>query len=140
LAKGDLIVFYAGLADTAGAERLVYALVGLLVIDRFVLAVDVPKKDRGVNAHARRILKSSAQDLIVYGQPGVSGRFEQCLPIGEYRDGAYRVRPEIVKEWGGLSVRGGYVQRSARLPRFLKPERFLRWVERRKPVFLRSNN
>jgi hypothetical protein len=140
LITGDLIVFYAGLADIRGAERLVYALVGLLVIDRFALATDVPKKDRDVNAHTRRILKPGAQDLIAYGQPGVSGRFEWCIPIGEYRDRAYRVRPELVEEWGGLSVRDGYLHRSARLPRFLKPERFLQWVKRRNPVLLQSNN
>jgi hypothetical protein len=140
LVKGDLLVFYASLADIGGAERLIYGIVGLIVIDRFALAADVPKRDRDVNAHSRRILKPGAQDLITYGQPGGSGRFERCIPIGEYRDRAYRVRPELVKEWGGLSVRDGYLQRSARLPRFIEPKRFLRWLETRRPVLLQSNN
>ncbi len=140
LRRGDLIVFYAGLADIRGAERLVYALVGLFVVDKFVLAADVSKKERDINAHARRILKPGAQDLIVHGRPGVSGRFQLCLPIGEYRDLAYRVRAELVEKWGGLSVRNGYLQRSARLPRFLDSQRFLRWIERQKPVLLQSNN
>ncbi len=121
-------------------ERLVYALVGLFVVDKFVLAADVSKKERDINAHARRILKPGAQDLIVHGRPGVSGRFQLCLPIGEYRDLAYRVRAELVEKWGGLSVRNGYLQRSARLPRFLDSQRFLRWIERQKPVLLQSNN
>ena len=139
MGRGDLIVFYAGLAERS-AERLVYALVGLFVIDKFVLAVDVPKKERDINAHARRILEPSAKDLIAHGRPGVSGRFKRCLPVGEYRDGAYRVRAELVEEWGGLSVRDGYLQRSARLPRFLDSQRFLRWIERQKPMLLQSNN
>ena len=140
LQAGDLIVFYAGLADIQGAERLVYALVGLFVVDKFVLAVDVPKAERDINAHTRRILKPGARDLIAHGRPGVSGRFQHCLPIGEYRDRAYRVRPDLVDQWGGLSVKDGYLQRSARLPRFLDSQRFLRWIERQKPVLLQSNN
>jgi len=140
LQKGDLIVFYAGLADIRGAERLVYALVGLFVVDRFVFAVDVPKEERDINAHSRRILRSGARDLIAHGRPGVSGRFRHCLPIGEYRDRAYRVQADLVDQWGGLSVRDGYVQRSARLPRFLDSRRFLRWLDRQKPVLLQSNN
>ncbi len=140
LQKGDLIVFYAGLAEIRGAERLVYALVGLFVVDKFVFALDVPREKRDINAHSRRILKSGARDLIAYGRPTVSGRFQRCVPIGEYRDRAYRVRADLVNQWGGLSVRDGYLQRSARLPRFLDTRRFWRWLERQKPVLLQSNN
>jgi hypothetical protein len=65
---------------------------------------------------------------------------ERCLPIGDYREKAYRVRPDILQAWDGLSVKNGYLQRSARLPRFLDPERFQQWFNSRDPVFLQANN
>jgi hypothetical protein len=140
LRDGDLVLFYAGLADTCGAARLVYALIGLFVVEEFILAVDIPLGDQGINAHSRRILGPGAEDLIVRGQPTVSGRLNRCLPIGEYYDRAYRVRKDLLEEWGGLSIKGGYLQRSARLPRLLHPSRFLRWLERQGPSLIQANN
>jgi hypothetical protein len=140
LNTGDLIVFYAGLCDVRDGARLVYAIIGLFVVEDFVLATRVHSTSRDMNAHSRRILPPDAQDLIVLGQPGVSGRLECCLAIGEWRDGAYRVRCDLLKEWGGLSVKGGYLQRSARLPRFLDPMRFRRWLSSKSPVLLQANN
>ncbi|MDO8771057.1 MAG: hypothetical protein Q7K57_20580 [Burkholderiaceae bacterium] len=140
LREGDLIVFYAGLADTRAATRLVYALIGLFVVEEFVLAADIPFRDRKINAHSRRILEPDAKDLIVHGRPEVSGRLSRCLPIGEYCDRAYRVRKDLLEEWGGLSVKGGYLQRSARLPRLLDPGRFRRWLERQGPSLIQANN
>jgi hypothetical protein len=140
LSAGDWVVFYAGLADVRGASRLVYAMIGLFVVDELVLARDIPACDRDVNAHSRRVLGPEAEDLVISGRPAVSGRLKHCLPFGEYRDRAYRVRRDLLNEWGGLSVRDGYVQRSVRLPRFLDPMRFLRWLNRQQPVLIRSNN
>jgi hypothetical protein len=140
LGGGDLIVFYAGLADRSGASRLVYGLIGLFVVERIMLAVDIPDKDRDLNAHSRRVLPRDAQDLIVFGRKSISGRFDRCLPIGEFRDRAYRVKPDILEEWGGLSVKDGYIQRSARLPRLLDPPRFLRWVDRQEVKLVAVNN
>jgi hypothetical protein len=137
----DLIVFYAGLADIHhGAARLVYAIIGLFVIEKLVRAADVPRQEWDVNAHSRRVLSSDADDLIVYGRPVVSGRLRRCLPIGEYRDRAYRVKHEVLDSWGGLSVKDGYLQRSARLPRFLDSTRFLQWLKMQKPSFMKANN
>jgi uncharacterized membrane protein (Fun14 family) len=137
---GDLIVFYAGLADRHSSNRLVYALIGIFVIEQFSLAVNVVTEDRDINAHTRRVLTSDAKDLIVRARPKVSGRLKCCLPIGEFRDRAYRVRQDILNAWGGLSVTNGYLQRSARLPRILNPERFLLWLEMQRPVLIQSNN
>src|SRR6266566_1269620 len=53
----------------------------------------------------RAHLGPEAQDLIVLGCPGRSGRLRRCLPIGEYRNGAYRVRRDLLELWGGLSVK-----------------------------------
>jgi Nucleotide modification associated domain 3 len=140
LGPGDLIVFYAGLADIRAVSGLVYAMIGLLVVDNLLLAADVPPPDRDVNAHSRRVLVKEAEDIIVTGRPAASGRLRRCIPIGEYRDRAYRVRRDLLDEWGGLSVKDGYLQRSARLPRFLDAERFLCWLETQEPFLIQSNN
>jgi hypothetical protein len=76
----------------------------------------------------------------VRARPTVSGRLNRCLLIGEYRDRAYRVRRDLLEVWGGLSVKDGYLQRSARLPRLLDPPRFLRWLTMQGPTFISANN
>lgn len=139
LGRGDMILFYAGLADVRGASRLVYALVGLLVVEEIVAAVDVPREQWDCNAHCRR-LTPGASDIVVRGRVGGSGRLQRCLPIGEYRDRAYRVRRDLLEEWGGLSVKDGYLQRSARLPRFLDAPRFMDWLDSQAPVLMQANN
>ena len=140
LHPGDLVVFYAGLKDIHRTTELVYAIIGLFVVNGFVLATDVPAQDRDINAHSRRILEPGVNDLIVRGRAGESGRLKRCLSIGEYRDRAYRVRRDLLDTWGGLSVKDGYLQRSARLPRFLDPQRFLRWLEKQSPTLMQANN
>ena len=52
------------------------------------------------------------------------------MTFGEWRDGAYRVRRDVLQAWGGLSVADGYVQRSAVPPAFLAPRRFEGWLAR----------
>lgn len=140
LRSGDLILFYAGLADIGVASRLVYALIGLFVVDEFVVPAKVPPNEHDFNAHTRRVLKPNATDLIVRGRPTVSGRLRHCVPIGEYRDRAYRVQQDVLEVWGGLSVKDGYLQRSGRLPRLLDPLRFMRWLAMQKPVLIAENN
>lgn len=137
---GDYAVFYAGLRDTRRAPQLIYAIIGILEVDALVSATSIPHDRRDVNAHSRRILEPDAGDVIVVGRPGTSGRLTNCIPIGEYRDRAYRVRGDLLAEWGGLTVANGYLQRSARIPSFLDPKRFLAWFERQSPTLVQSNN
>jgi hypothetical protein len=126
LARGDLLVFYAGLREI-GDGRLLYALIGLLTVDTVVAARDLPF-DRWVeNAHTRR-REIGETDVVVLGRDGVSGRFDRALEFAGYRAGAYRVFPELLAQWGGLGVRDGYVQRSARLPELADPAQFLGWL------------
>jgi hypothetical protein len=127
LSEGDWIVFYAGLSNCRG-PGLVYALIGVLVVERLVLARELANHD--INAHSRRVLSPDADDVVIMGQPSGSGRLGRCLPIGEYRDRAYRVRRDLLEAWGGLSVKDGYLQRSARLPVFLDPAKFETWFSR----------
>jgi hypothetical protein len=138
LGHGDLLVFYAGLTH-AGVRsgELVYALIGLYRIAEIVPSCEVPKSRWHENAHTRRV-PGRSDDYVVRAIPGQSGRLERCIPIGEYRDRAYRARHDILKAWGGL--KDGYLQRSGRLPRFLDAERFYAWFKRQKPTLLRANN
>ena len=140
LHTNDMTIFYAGLADVRSKNKLVYAIIGLLIVRDVFLAVKISQQNRGINAHSRRVLTPGAQDIVVRGRPGVSGQLKRCLPIGEYRDRAYRVRKDLLEEWGGLSVKDGYLQRSGSLPRFLDVPRFVRWLKRQKPVLVQANN
>jgi len=126
LKGGDLLVFYAGLRDV-GDGRLVYALIGLLAIGSIVAARDLPSERWAENAHTRR-REIGETDVVVLGREDASGRFERALEFAGYRAGAYRVFPELLGRWGGLGVRDGYVQRSARLPEVGDPARFLDWL------------
>jgi hypothetical protein len=137
LSAGDLIVFYASLRDTH-SKTLLYAIIGLFVVRDIRLAAGVAEIDWDINAHSRRL--PGPTDLIVCAKPGVSGRLRRCLPIGSYRNGAYRVRRDLLEKWGGLSVKDGWLQRSARLPRFREPERFSEWLGAQNPLCMASNN
>lgn len=137
---GDLLVFYAGLADVHPNSHLIYAIIGLYVIASITPAISIPESRRNENAHTRRVLSPSASDIVVRARPSVSGRLERCLPIGDYRERAYRVWPSLLKAWGGLSVNDGYLQRSARLPEFCEASRFYAWFKSRKVRVVKRNN
>ena len=70
LTEGDLLVFYAGLRSIRLEDRqLIYALVGMFVVDEVVAAKDVPARRRHENAHTRK-LKFSESDIVVRAKPG----------------------------------------------------------------------
>ena len=99
----DFIVFYSGLRPVADCEhRLVYALVGFYHVAESVRAQSVPERRWPENAHTRCV-DLAGSDVIVRARPGSSGRLRRCIPIGEFRDRAYRVQSEILSKWGGLS-------------------------------------
>jgi hypothetical protein len=140
MAACDLFAFYAGLRPVHPcAHTLVYALVGLYVVRDVTPVAAVPADRWHENAHVRRAKRGST-DIVVRAEPGVSGRFDRCLPIGEWRDRAYRVRPEVLAAWGGLSVKDGYIQRSAVPPAFTRPDRFLGWLGKQGVQLLPRNN
>jgi hypothetical protein len=127
LTPGDLVVFYAGLRPISACEhRLIYALVGLYVIHEVVGLPEVPHERWNENAHTRKLHQGN-RDVIVRARPGTSGRLERCIPIGELREGAYRVRRDILAAWGGLSVKDGYIQRSVVPPAFRNAAQFYEW-------------
>lgn len=139
LGEGDLIVFYAGLRSIRRSRWLTYALIGLYVVDHIVMALDVSPTYWNKNAHTRK-LKIGSPDIIVRAKEGVSGRLTACIPIGEWRNGAYRVTKALLKEWGDLNVRDGFIQRSVRPPSFLAPSKFYRWLLSQKPALIARNN
>lgn len=140
LKDGDLVVFYAGLRPLHECEhRLIYALVGLFVVDEVVPARSVPPDRWYQNAHTRRALPGET-DLVVRAKRGRSGRFDRCIPIGEWRNRAYRVRQEVLDAWGGLSVNDGWIHRNAVPPSLTNPSQFLAWLNSQSVQLLERNN
>lgn len=128
LDEGDFIAFFAGFRPVghAGSSPLAYCLFGILHIQSRTFVGSLPRYKRLSCAHGRR--RWADKDLVMWGDPQTSGRFQKAIGIGEYRDRSYRVTRELLSEWGGLAVKDGYIQRSARPPFFLDPGRFLNWL------------
>lgn len=140
LEAGDFIAFYSSLRPTRpAAHTLVYALIGFYRVQNVAWVGAIPRDQWRENAHTRRV-DASPSDIVVRAQPGVSGRLLRCIPIGEYRDRSYRVRRELLAEWGPLSCRDGFLQRSAVPPSFQSPERFLSWLDAQRPELVAANN
>jgi len=139
LDSGDILAFYTALRPIKPSiEKLVYALIGLFVVDRVILGEAIPEEDWHKNAHTRR--EPDHTDVVVFGKEGLSGRLDRCIPIGQWRDGAYRVIQELLDEWGGLLVEGGWIQRSAVLPQFRGPQKFYDWFKKQKVRLVSKNN
>ncbi len=137
---GDIIVFYAGLRPIKRCEhKIVYAIVGLYIVKEVIAAAEVNKKRWHQNAHTRRV-KPQGSEVVARARRNESGRLEHCIPIGEWRDGAYRVRQDIINKWGGLSVKNGYIQRSVVPPQFNHPKQFYSWFLKQNVRLVKSNN
>src|SRR5206468_2355111 len=99
----------------------------------------VPSQRWYENAHVRKS-KRGETDIVVRAMPDVSGRFDRCVAIGEWRGGAYRVRQDVLDAWGGLSVKDGFIQRSAVPPAFNRPKTFLDWLKGQGVQLIQNNN
>lgn len=136
--ENDLVVFFAGLKPITD-KKLVYALIGLLTVKEIVCAGNVSQSKRDENAHTRNSALEPT-DIVVRGKPEKSGRLSKIIPIGERRGGAYRVTQPLFAEWGGLSIKDGFIQRSANPPLFSDAKRFYRWFQSQNPKLLWTNN
>jgi hypothetical protein len=136
---GDVLAFYCALRDINRERELIYALIGLLVVDEIIDAASVTAERYDENAHTRRD-PLDPTDVVVRGRPGESGRLERCLPFCEYRAGSYRVRAPILEQWGGISSRNGFVVRAPWLISVGDPERFLEWFHSHHPSLVNRNN
>ncbi len=140
LADGDLIVFYAGLRPVSECnQRLLYSLVGLYVVEEVVRVSNILPNRWHENAHTRK-LRHCPTDIVVRAKRGISGRLERSISVGEWRDGAYRVRNDVLRAWGGLSVKNGFIQRSAVPPRFQAAEQFYEWFRKQRIPLVERNN
>jgi hypothetical protein len=74
----------------------------------------------------------------VRGKPGLSGRFNRSIPIGEWRDNAYRVCRDLEESWGGLTVKN--IQRSVVPPAFIDAEKFYVWFRQQGITLTPRNN
>jgi hypothetical protein len=139
LVEDDIIAFYAGLRlPRSHLNSLLYAIIGLYVVEKVVPAADVRREDWDKNAHTRRVFNET--DWVVFAKKELSGRLERCIPVGEWRNRAYRVRSDLLEIWGGLSANDGYIQRSAILPSVNKPIEFYEWFKRQNIPLLQRNN
>ena len=127
--EDDFIAFYSSLRSLQGGT-LVYALIGLFVLAGSpIRASEIADPQRLCNAHTRwKNVKGG--DIVAFGKTGQSGLFERCIPIGELREGAYRVCKNVLTEWGDLTVKNGWLQRSANLPEFKAPASFRKWLDK----------
>jgi len=139
LGGGDFLVFYAGLRSVR-TGTLCYSLIGFFGVERILSGPEVPRADWSRNAHTRDSGCADPNTIVVFARPGESGRLLHHIPIGSYRDGAYRVEQSILSEWGGLGVKNGYLQRSRFLPAFTDGSRFLRWFRSQKPELIQADN
>lgn len=146
--QDDLIVFYSGLKSIPAASDLVYALVGVYVIDEVVKSASlVPPSRWAENAHTRKATIHPA-DIVVRARPEVSGRCERCIPIGGKRAGNnsnYYLYPELEAAWGGFVKADGSpwkspcLNRSATPPLLGDPDGFVNWWRSQRVRLVRRN-
>lgn len=128
LERGDFIAFYASFRPTQPyRDPLVYCLFAIFHIERKTFVHQLDYEERTQSAHGRR--EGAENDLVVWGDRANSGRFRKAIVIGEYRDRAYRVTKDLLEAWGGLKIKNGYIQRSARPSLFEHPKQFLTWLD-----------
>lgn len=144
----DFLVFYAALKDVIDKNGpLIYAIVGFYWIEEIMKAAKVLPDRHDENAHTRCI-RLGDHEIIVRAKRKKSGRLKKCIPIGSYRPDCnnpqgryqYRVERELLKEWGGLSVKDGWLQRSAYIPEFENAKRFLEWFRPYEQNLIPRNN
>lgn len=137
--EDDVVVFYSGLRSIHEEPELVYALTGMLVVQSVNVVKNVHPQNFDSNAHTRNI-ENVDTDIIIIGKPNVSGRFRKYIAIGEFRNKSYRVKKNILDEWGDIGVKDGWIQRSVNPPLFLDPEKFMKWLLDKSPELIVSNN
>ena len=130
MSEGDLLVFYGGLRPVHPCEhRLIYALLGLYVVEEVAAGGE---RAGGTLARERACSQDDAverTDIVVRAKPELSGRFDRCIPIGEWRERRLPRPQGRLKSWGGLSVRDGLHPAERRATAIHQPARFLEWLE-----------
>lgn len=139
LKEGDFVAFFASFNPIKKCDQnLIYALFGIMVVDKVMKVSDIPETEFHKNAHTR-INNANKDHLVIFANPSLSGRFNRAIPIGEFRNGSYRVKEEILSAWGGIGVKDGFIQRSVCPPWFTEPQKFLEWLKSMQVTLISSN-
>lgn len=139
----NFIVFYASFKPMGGdQEPLVYAIMGFYRFQNVCHANQVPLDRRDQNAHTRlaSYQRENNEDIVIFADQNKSGRLKSLIKIGERRNGQYYVQKNLLNAWGEISTSNGWIQRSAYLPEFCDPEKFLQWFYAQNPEFVHENN
>jgi hypothetical protein len=126
----DFLMFYAGLRSVKDGN-IVCALIGMLDITWPTCSSQDLSSDaeRLCNAHSRWTVRNDDVVAKSKQETECSGLFDKCIPISSYRNGAHRVKEHLLKQWGGLSSRNGYIQRSGTLYDFEDTRTFQDWLK-----------
>src|SRR5664280_476608 len=82
LNEGDFIAFFASFKPITPCEHnLIYALYGIMFVDKVLRVVDIPEEDMHKNAHTR-VIGPNIEDLVVFAKSELSGRFKHAIPMG----------------------------------------------------------
>lgn len=139
LKKNDFLVFFGSFKPTSPCKhKLIYALFGIMVVDKVLRVADIPEEELSTNAHSR-VQNANKDHFVVFATPEMSGRFSKAIPIGEFRNKSYRVTNNILEAWGGIGVKDGFIQRSVNPPWFSNPDKFLEWFEHQRVQLIQSN-
>jgi hypothetical protein len=141
--QDNFIAFYASFEQIGRRRPLVYAIIGLYRFQNVAWARDVPLNQRKHNAHTRLVdyQRDDNKDIVIFADKNGSGRLKSLIEIGEqHNNHQYYVKEELLREWQGISSPTGWIQRSAYLPKFCKPDLFLRWFDARRADFVCENN
>ena len=130
MGDGDLLVFYGGLRPVHRVRA------------QADLCPDGHVRRPGSGSGSRRAAGAVARERPrPQGQAGrdrhrgagQAGRIGAVRPVHSHRgvaNRAYRVRNDVLDAWGGLSVKDGFIQRSAVPPAFNNPRKFLSWLRK----------
>jgi hypothetical protein len=141
--RDNFIAFYASFKpiDFNNSYPLVYAIIGLYRFQGVKRVRDlIMLNQREKNAHTR-LADYREDDIVIFADKNKSGRLRTLIQIGKRNENRhYYVKEQLLKEWGGISSTNGWIQRSAYLPEFCKPDLFLQWLEKQNPKFVHENN
>jgi len=152
----NFIVFYASLRPIYGRDEhndnLNYSIIGFYRVKCALWAENVLPADRYRNAHTRNGEANAPHTtVIVFAYPNGSGRLLQHIRIGNWRNRAYRVFPNLLNAWGGqrlhndgirlgIDIKDGFLTRNPGPPEFLNPEGFRQWFQDQNPTLITQDN
>jgi len=141
--QDNFIAFYASFKqidnNSNDRQSLIYAIIGFYRFRNVQLAREILPNQWERNVHTR--LANREDDIVIFADPKSSGRLKTFIHIGEQHDNhQYYVQERLLQEWGGISSLNGWIQRSACLPHFCNPDKFLQWFKARNPQFVHDNN